>query len=161
MNKNHISRLFQIMLFATLALPTTSCVPAVAQISAFQFCFSSHKDVNYLKALLQTIALKEHMRYSDDSGETYDNLVGMDIDKMTRMRREKFIKVHIRAEDGLGASAINIGTEDQAIVLVSAGREIDVAHAFADRIEATLKKHWNIHTTEGHKPNYPLDCAAQ
>ncbi|MEK7661828.1 MAG: hypothetical protein AAB680_07295 [Pseudomonadota bacterium] len=163
MNKYYTSRLFKLLLFALLAFPTSSCVRpvTVGPIKAIQFCFTIDKDVNYLKALLQTIALKEHMEYSDISGEQYDRLVKSEVNAIMRMRREKFITVYFGSGDGLGVWATNTSTEDQVIINTHGGRDRQVAIAFSDRVEASLKKDWKIYTSEGGTPNYPLDCTAQ
>jgi|GEM_PF-4110342 hypothetical protein len=161
LKKYRISRLSILLLCSLFALSTTSCGRVAGTIKSLQFCFKADKDVEYLKNLLQTIALEEQMEYSDQSGISYDSLVRMNANEISGTLRNKYIMVFVTGEHGLGFSATNLGAEDQAIINIGGGRELEAAVALADRVEALVKRDWKIHKIEGHQTNYPLNCAAQ
>jgi len=110
-----------------------------------QMCVHDKAGVAQLIEELKAEAASRRMEFVDNSANTKRDLESVSYPGRERADGSPVINVGIKSDDGMGATAINVGLPGYQVALgFSEGSDKLEARRFADEVIKRLEQHWRV-----------------
>ncbi|HZF93413.1 MAG TPA: hypothetical protein VEZ20_00925 [Allosphingosinicella sp.] len=141
-----------------------ACIEGRHPFIMVQLCLGDAENLALFRSEMAAAAKAEGMSFNDDEEATKRDLAIIDEKELAHNRAGPTIQMRMRAEDGLGATATNLGLRGYqvAIGFGEGRREPNAARAFSSRVIARLARHWQVTTVPAGSGAQPLpNCTSR
>jgi hypothetical protein len=129
------------------------CAQGERSFLIVQVCLDDRQDLSAFRNLIESVAIAEHMQFTDRSDETQREL--RSINNPDVPQASPVINFGIIGEDGIGLTAGNMGMPPNEIAVGFTGAsDLPRAHQFANSVVAKLQEQWHVESV-------PAGTAAQ
>lgn len=143
-----------------VAILVASCQTGAAPRQQVQFCLTEEANADELRRILQGLARKHDMEFTDRSAETERELRSLGDLPPEVQRSFPIINLYVRRSDGLGIGGGNSGLPSNQVVLgfTTGGSSAD-RRLFVREVLSRLELKWNVQGAAPGEGARPLVCA--
>jgi hypothetical protein len=129
----------------------SGCSQGQAPFRMVQFCLAGAQEIPDFTSLMNEIAQKYRMEFTDRSGQTENELLTLASNNKNVPVNGRAVNIGANHGDDFSFGAGNLGMPVDQIVIGFNGANSDVARSFADDVVSKLNTCWHIHeVAQGH-----------